>query len=162
MVNETVDDPCFEDLSCNDFSFVFPTDLTPGYYKILVRYNTEHYVESTQLILMKIVPIVYVDVMTIGVMNLYANHVNRVYYVAIMINQSVWKECVATIRILNGKYRVFIYIYILCVFIHTQVMYDCVGDVLLLFVFVSLSANTSHRLVYIYFFSLFHFVYLFI
>ena len=33
-------------MSCNDFSFIIPDDLTPGYYRLVIRFNNQYYTES--------------------------------------------------------------------------------------------------------------------
>eukprot|EP00485_Elphidium_margaritaceum_P010738 CAMPEP_0202686732 /NCGR_PEP_ID=MMETSP1385-20130828/2498_1 /ASSEMBLY_ACC=CAM_ASM_000861 /TAXON_ID=933848 /ORGANISM="Elphidium margaritaceum" /LENGTH=1765 /DNA_ID=CAMNT_0049341379 /DNA_START=29 /DNA_END=5329 /DNA_ORIENTATION=+ len=44
--NSTTFDPCYLELSCNDFAFRVPTDIPAGYYKLLVRFNNEFNVDS--------------------------------------------------------------------------------------------------------------------
>eukprot|EP00485_Elphidium_margaritaceum_P019594 CAMPEP_0202730350 /NCGR_PEP_ID=MMETSP1385-20130828/186595_1 /ASSEMBLY_ACC=CAM_ASM_000861 /TAXON_ID=933848 /ORGANISM="Elphidium margaritaceum" /LENGTH=1359 /DNA_ID=CAMNT_0049396623 /DNA_START=346 /DNA_END=4425 /DNA_ORIENTATION=+ len=44
--NSTSFDPCYASLSCNDFSFKVPTDISTGYYRVLVRFNNDFNVES--------------------------------------------------------------------------------------------------------------------
>eukprot|EP01084_Bolivina_argentea_P210600 358396_1 len=46
IINSSLYDPCYEELACNDFSFIIPEHLIPGYYKIFVRFNKEYNIES--------------------------------------------------------------------------------------------------------------------
>ena len=39
----------FTKLECNDFTFKIPTDITPGFYKLLVRFNNVFNIESSVL-----------------------------------------------------------------------------------------------------------------
>ena len=48
-INGTNYDGCYNDLSCNDYSFYIPTDMLPGYYKLIMRFNNDWWIESNLL-----------------------------------------------------------------------------------------------------------------
>ena len=45
-VNTTSYDPCYESLSCNDFTFKIPNDIITGYYQLIIRFNNEFNIKS--------------------------------------------------------------------------------------------------------------------
>ena len=47
--NGTSYDPCFNDTSCDDFGFEITSDITPGFYQIIVRFNEDFEVLSKNI-----------------------------------------------------------------------------------------------------------------